>query len=97
MTAKAGAIKTTVQWAVRLLLLAAALGLAAGGPVPVLLVRVVPGLSPLVTAMSSIAQRRWYLGLYWFAPPLAVLLLAVWKGRLFCRWICRSTPLLPAL
>ena len=81
-------IRKIAQWTVRVVFLAAALGLAVGGPVPAVLVRLFPGLSPLVASASSIAQRRWYLGLYWFAPPLAVLLLGLWKGRLFCRWMC---------
>ena len=88
MTGTSKTIVKVLQWAVRLLLLAAALFLAAGGPVPVALGRLFPQLSPLVAVTSSIAQRRWYLGAFWFAPPLAALLLAVWKGRLFCRWIC---------
>jgi len=81
-------ILKAVQWAVRLACLALALGLSMGGPVPGVLARAFPGLSPLVAVASTVAQRRWYLGLYWFGPPLAVLLLALWKGRLFCRWIC---------
>lgn len=80
--------RKAIQWAVRVVLLLAALVLAMGSPVPDVLVRVFPGLSPLVAGTSSIAQRRWYLGLYWLGPPLVVLLLALWKGRLFCRWIC---------
>lgn len=81
-------IKKVARWTVRVVFLLAALFLAVGGPVPSVLVRAFPQLSPLVALTSSIAQRRWYLGLYWFAPPLAVLLLALWKGRLFCRWFC---------
>lgn len=81
-------IRKIAQWTVRVVFLLAALGLGTGSPLPSLLARVFPGLSPLVAAASSIAQRRWYLGLYWFGPPLAVLLLGVWKGRLFCRWVC---------
>jgi len=81
-------VRKVIQWGVRLVLLAAAVTLAAGGPLPVLAARVVPALSPLVAVTSSVAQRTWYLGAFWFVPPLAVLLLAFWKGRLFCRWIC---------
>jgi NAD-dependent dihydropyrimidine dehydrogenase PreA subunit len=73
---------------VRLTLLGAAIVLAAGGPLPPVLGRVLPGLSPLVAVTSAIAQRHWFLGLFWAGPPLAVLALAVWKGRWFCRWIC---------
>lgn len=88
MSRRGRIILKVVQWAVRLVFLSLALGLAMGGPVPAVLVRAFPGLSPLVALTSTIAQRRWYLGLYWFAPPLVVLLLALWKGRLFCRWVC---------
>jgi len=77
-----------VRWAVRILLLLAALLLAIGGPVPSVLARVVPGLSPLVAAASAVAQRRWYLGLFWAGPPVALLAMGFWKGRWFCRWIC---------
>jgi ferredoxin len=80
--------KAIVRWAVRIALLAAALSLALGGPIPSVLARTFPSLSPLVTATSSVAQRRWYLGWFWLAGPVAMLLLGVWKGRLFCRWIC---------
>ena len=88
MTGAGKSIKKVARWTVRVLLLLAALLLAVGGPAPGVLVRLFPQLSPLVALTSSIAQRRWYLGLYWFAPPLAALLLALWKGRLFCRWVC---------
>ena len=88
MTGASSTIKKAARWAVRLGCLLAAMALAIGGPVPGQLARVFPGLSPLVALTSSVAQRRWYLGAYWFAPPLLVLLLGLWKGRAFCRWIC---------
>jgi len=77
-----------VRWTVRLLLLAAALFFAIGGPLPVWMERIVPALSPLALIAESIAQRSWYAGLFWGLPPLAVLALAVWKGRFFCWWLC---------
>lgn len=76
------------RWAVRLGVLALALCLVLGGPIPSVLARGLPGLSPLVALTSSIAQRRWVVGLTWLAPPLAVLALGFWKGRFFCRWVC---------
>jgi len=78
----------TVRWIIRLLLLAAALFFAIGGPLPVWMDRIVPALSPLALIAESIAQRSWYAGLFWALPPLAVLALAVWKGRFFCQWLC---------
>ena len=77
-----------LRTAVRLLLLAAALFFAIGGPLPVWMERIVPSLSPLTLITESIAQRVWYAGLFWALPPLAVLALAVWKGRFFCQWLC---------
>lgn len=74
--------------AVRLLLLAAALFLIAGGPLPAGLNRIVPALSPLTLLAESMAQRTWYAGLFWALPPLAVLALALMKGRFFCQWLC---------
>jgi ferredoxin len=64
--------------------------MAIGGPLSgaVAASKAVPALSPLAAAALTIAQRRWFLALYWLAPPTAVLLLGCWKGRLFCRWIC---------
>lgn len=88
MTRSARIILKIVQWTVRLVLLGVALGLSIGGPVPTVLAKAFPGLSPLVELTSPIARRGWYLGLYWLGPPLVVLLLGLWKGRLFCRWIC---------
>ena len=78
----------TARWIVRLLLLAAALFFAIGGPLPVWMGRTVPALSPLTLVAESIAQRSWYAGLFWAVPPLSVLALAVWKGRFFCQWLC---------
>ncbi len=76
------------HWIVRLVCLVGAVVLALGGPVPSLLARVLPGLSPLLVLAHSLAGRSWYVGLFWGLPPLAVLLAAVWKGRIFCRWVC---------
>jgi ferredoxin len=73
---------------VRLLILAAALFFVIGGPLPVWMERIVPALSPLTLLAESVAQRTWYAGLFWALPPLAVLALAVWKGRFFCQWLC---------
>ena len=80
--------KAIVRWMVRLLLLAAALFFAIGGPLPVWMGRAVPVLSPLTLLAESVAQRTWYAGLFWTLPSLAVLALALWKGRFFCQWLC---------
>lgn len=77
-----------LRFGVRLLLLAAALFFIIGGPLPVWMERIVPALSPLTLLSESVAQRVWYIGLFWALPPLAVLLLAVFKGRFFCQWLC---------
>ncbi|MCC7300177.1 MAG: 4Fe-4S dicluster domain-containing protein [Verrucomicrobia bacterium] len=74
--------------AVRLLLLAAALFFAIGGPLPVWLKRLIPALSPLTTVAESIAQRAGYAGFFWALPPLTLLVLAFWKGRFFCQHLC---------
>lgn len=50
--------------------------------------RVLPGASPLTWLASSIADRRLLAGFFLAAVALAVLLLTVWRGRLFCRWVC---------
>ncbi len=72
-----------VQWIVRVLLLAAAAAFALGGPLPVWLAKVFPALSPLTILSSLYARRAWYVGLMWTAPPLVLIALAFWKGRLF--------------
>ncbi|MBI9021217.1 MAG: 4Fe-4S binding protein [Verrucomicrobia bacterium] len=77
-----------LKFVVRLLILAAALFFVIGGPLPVWMERLIPALSPLTLFAESIAQRSWYAGLFWSLPPLAVLVLAVFKGRFFCQWIC---------
>jgi ferredoxin len=73
---------------IRLLILAVALFFAIGGPLPIWMERIVPGLSPLTLLTESIAQQTWYAGLFWALPPLTVLALALWKGRFFCQWLC---------
>ncbi len=73
---------------VRLLILAVALFFVIGGPLPVWMKRIIPALSPLTLFAESIAQRSWYTRLFWSLPPLTVLVLAVFKGRFFCQWIC---------
>ena len=78
----------TARLITRMLLLAAALFFAIGGPLPIWMERIVPALSPLVLVAESIAQRSWYAGLFWGLPSLAMLALAVWKGRFFCQWLC---------
>ena len=78
----------TVRWTVRFALLAVALFFIIGGPLPAWMERIVPALSPLALIAESIAQRTWYAGLFWGIPALLVLLLAVFKGRFFCQWIC---------
>jgi ferredoxin len=78
----------SLRFIVRLLILAAALFFILGGPLPVWMKRVVPALSPLTLFAKSIAQRSWYAGLFWTLPPLAVLTLALLKGRFFCQWLC---------
>lgn len=76
------------KFIVRLMILSAALFFAIGGPLPIWMERIVPALSPLAVLAESMAQRTWYLSMFWLLPPLAVLLLAIFKGRFFCQWIC---------
>ncbi len=78
----------SLQWIVRLLILTFALFLIIGGPLPAGMKRLIPALSPFTLLAESIAQRTGYAGLFWTLPPATVLLLAVFKGRLFCTQIC---------
>jgi len=77
-----------LRTAVRLLLLAGALFMVLGGPLPRVARKILPMLSPLAALSEAVAQRTWFAALYWVLPPLAILLLAVFKGRFFCQWIC---------
>jgi ferredoxin len=77
-----------IRWITRLFLLGTALFFALGGPFPAWTERLIPALSPLVLLSESIAQRSWYAGLFWGLPPLALLILAFFKGRFFCQWLC---------
>lgn len=77
-----------VRWTVRLLILALAVFLLVGGPLPEHAARLIPALSPLSGFSVSLAHRAWYVSLAWSLPALLVLGLALWKGRFFCRWIC---------
>jgi ferredoxin len=102
-----------LRWAFRLFFLAAAVFLVLGGPLPAFIaarfpglgrrlpewtLRIIPGLSPLGVASGSLTIRGWYTALFWALPPLFFLVMAVWKGRFFCRWVCPTGTLhaLPA-
>jgi ferredoxin len=50
--------------------------------------RAVPHASPLVYIHSIIAGRSFFAAFLWSIVPLLMLLLAMWKGRFFCKWIC---------
>jgi ferredoxin len=91
-------LRAAARWAVRLLLLAAAVAFALGGPLPVWLARLFPSTSALAALAGGLAARRWHLGLLWAMPPLALAALAFWRGRVFCKWICPAGTLysLPA-
>lgn len=78
----------TARWGIRLTLLVIAAALALGGVGPVLLSRAVPSVSPLAVFATAVAHRGWFLALFWGIGPVFMLLLAVWKGRWFCRWVC---------
>jgi len=79
---------TVLRWSVRLLCLGTALFLALGGPAPNVLRRLFPGLSPLVGVTNVVVSWSWYHPLYWGLPMVAVLAIAIFRGRFFCRWIC---------
>jgi len=78
----------SLQAAVRLLLLAGALFMVLGGPLPRVARKVLPVLSPVAALSEAVTQRTWHAALYWLLPPLALLLLAVFKGRFFCQRLC---------
>jgi ferredoxin len=80
--------KKGLRFSIRLLLLAGTLFMVLGGPLPHVARKLLPGLSPLSAISEAVAQRSWFGALYWMLPPLVLLLLAVFKGRLFCQWIC---------
>ncbi len=96
-----------VRWSVRLLLLSMSFFLSFGGPLPQWTAKILPILSPYAVIANIVGQRALYTGLFWTLPPLLILLLAIQKGRYFCRWACpagtlyalvpnrnKSTPLL---
>ncbi len=80
--------KKALRATVRLLLLAGALFMVLGGPLPRVARKVLPMLSPLTALSEAIAQRMWFAATYWVLPPLVILLLAIFKGRFFCQWLC---------
>jgi len=53
-----------------------------------LLARAMPGASPLAILASATAARSWSLAAAWCILPLLFLLLALWRGRVFCRHVC---------
>ncbi len=80
--------KQAVRWSVRLFILALSIFFLIGGPLPEHAVRWIPALSPLAAVSAALAHQAWYVSVVWSLPALAVLLLSLWKGRFFCRWIC---------
>jgi len=80
--------KQAIRWLVRLFILALSLFFLIGGPLPEYAVRWLPALSPLVAISATLAHQVWYVSVVWTLPALGILLLCMWKGRFFCRWIC---------
>lgn len=56
--------------------------------IPVWMAKCVPAASPLSLLASSVADRGFRFGFLWLAPALLLAGMAVFKGRLFCRWVC---------
>lgn len=81
-------MKNYSRWMIRALILAAALLLLAGGPLPFWVSRAIPSLSSLGALASFLVSRGWVAGFWWLLPPAIIAISALWKGRLFCRWIC---------
>ncbi len=77
-----------LQWSVRLIILAAAIFFALPGPLPIWIAKLFPAMSPFAALNAAITDRGWRLGLLWLIPSLILILLAAWKGRLFCKWVC---------
>lgn len=77
-----------VRWAVRILVLALCVFLLVGGPLPEYAVRLIPALSPLSILAAGLSHRGWYISLSWSLPALLMLLAALWRGGVFCRWAC---------
>lgn len=82
--------KHTVRWIVRLAILASVLFLVSGGPVPSYIARIVPGTSPFALYTIMITQNKWFMAAWWLLPPIGAIILAIFKGRLFCQWLCPS-------
>lgn len=55
---------------------------------PAWCVKIVPSVSPLFPFQSTLVKQRWFLDYVWLIPPLALIALAIFKGRFFCRWCC---------
>ncbi len=81
--------RSLLRWGVRLGLLAAAVVLVLAGPgFGALAASVLPRVSPLMQFSVGIASHGWAVGLYWLLPAGLVFLAAIFKGRVFCRWVC---------
>ncbi len=80
--------KQAIRWAVRLFILGLSIFFIIGGPLPDHAARWIPALSPLAAVSASLAHKVWYVSAVWSLPAIAVVLLCLFKGRFFCRWIC---------
>ncbi len=76
------------RWIIRFCSLGAAVFLLVGGPLPLILSGVLPALSPLGRFTAVISGKTWYPALFWGLPAVLFLGLALWRGRVFCRWFC---------
>ncbi len=59
-----------------------------GGPLPIVLTQLFPSFSPLLLTNSVVSGLAWYKVAFWGLPALVIAGAAVWRGRLFCRWLC---------
>lgn len=87
--------KNLVRWVVRSLIFLVSVALIILGPITdwltehiPTLAKIIPSLSPLTALSASIAHRAWYATALWTLPAVVTLVLALWKGRLFCQCLC---------
>ncbi|MFH0940188.1 MAG: 4Fe-4S dicluster domain-containing protein [Planctomycetota bacterium] len=87
-------LRKTFRWGFRIIFLMAVVWVLVSSGFPDICRKALPTMSPLVALANVTAGRGQGLGLLWYVAPLAILVVAFFRGRFFCRWLCPAGTML---